>query len=199
MTATATAKFPRSTKPAPHLFLLAAGTGQHRPFPAPCCTSPHPLQNRVPRVRVLLPLPKTALLLLQWRCFLSLDGTSWQRGTAAPRAVRVVGRVRAGGTQATSRPRRQARQVLLPLPKTGGNTAFLPVFFFHVLYGRSVHTGSDIRFLHPFAPACNRSHPLQHPKRTRFRLFLAESGAIFSFSLLSGRKIFALVFVHPAA
>ena len=43
------AKFPRSTKPAPHLFLLAAGTGQHRLFPAPCCTSPHSLQNRVPR------------------------------------------------------------------------------------------------------------------------------------------------------
>ena len=51
-------KFPPSTKPAPHLFLLAAGTGQHRLFPAPCCTSPHPLQNRVPRVQVLLPLPK---------------------------------------------------------------------------------------------------------------------------------------------
>ena len=49
--------FSHSTKPAPHLFLLAAGTGQHRLFPAPCCTSPHPLQNRVPRVQVLLPLP----------------------------------------------------------------------------------------------------------------------------------------------
>ena len=32
-----------------------------------------------------------------------------QRGAAAPCAVRVVGRVRAGGTQATSRPRRQPR------------------------------------------------------------------------------------------
>ena len=50
-------KFPPSIQPAPHLFLLAAGTGQHRLFPAPCCTSPHPLQNRVPRVQVLLPLP----------------------------------------------------------------------------------------------------------------------------------------------
>ena len=46
--------------------------------------------RRQPR-QVLLPLPKTALLLLQWRCFLSLGGTSWQRGTAAPREVRVVG------------------------------------------------------------------------------------------------------------
>ena len=34
---------------------------------------------------------------------------SWQQGAAAPCAVRVVGRVRASGTQATSRPRRQPR------------------------------------------------------------------------------------------
>ena len=41
--------------------------------------------------------------------FSLVGGMSWQPGTAAPRAVRVVGRVRAGGTQATSRPRRQPR------------------------------------------------------------------------------------------
>ena len=58
MTATATAKFPRSTKPAPPSFRLAAEIGQHWLFPAPCCTFPHPLQNRVPRVQVLLPLPQ---------------------------------------------------------------------------------------------------------------------------------------------
>ena len=52
---------------------------------------------------------------------------------------------------------------------------------------------------HPASSASNRCYPLQHPKRTRFRLFLAESGAFFSFSLLSGRKIFVLVFVQPAA
>ncbi len=51
---------------------------------------------------------------------------------------------------------------------------------------------------HPFSPVLNRSHPLQHPKRTRFRLFLAESGAFFSFPLFSGCKIFGLLFVHPA-
>ena len=42
-------KFPRSTKPAPPSLQLAAGTGQHRLFPAPGCVLPHPLQNRVPR------------------------------------------------------------------------------------------------------------------------------------------------------
>ena len=48
----------RSTKPAPPSLRLAVGTGRHRPFPAPCALFPHPLQNRVPRVQVLLPLPK---------------------------------------------------------------------------------------------------------------------------------------------
>ena len=47
--------------------------------------------RRQPR-QVLLPLPKIALLLLQWRCFLSLGGTSWQQGApAGSPAVRVVG------------------------------------------------------------------------------------------------------------
>ena len=50
--------FSRSTKPAPPSFGLAGETGQHRPSPAPWCAFPHPLQNRVQRVQVLLPLPQ---------------------------------------------------------------------------------------------------------------------------------------------
>ena len=46
-----------STKQAPLFLELAAGTGQHRPFHVLRCAFPHPLQNRVPRVQVLLPLP----------------------------------------------------------------------------------------------------------------------------------------------
>ena len=38
-------KIPCSTKPAPHLFLLVAGTGQHRLFPASWYALPHPLQT----------------------------------------------------------------------------------------------------------------------------------------------------------
>ena len=38
--------------------IIARGTGQRRPSFAPWCVLPHPLQNRVPRVQVLLPLPK---------------------------------------------------------------------------------------------------------------------------------------------
>ena len=86
-----------------------------------------------------------------------------------------------------------------PCHKTGGNSGFLPVFFFHVLHGFGVHLGSDTGFSHQVLSVSNRSHPLQHPKRTRFRLFRAFPGAFFSFSLLSGRKIFMPVFVHPAA
>ena len=51
---------------------------------------------------------------------------------------------------------------------------------------------------HPASSATNRCYPLQHPERTRFRPFWPKSGAFFSFSLFSGRKIFALVFVQPA-
>ena len=130
----------QSTKPAPPVFRLAEEMVQHCPSPAPCSLFPHPLQNRVPRVRVLL-----------------------------------------------------------PLPKTGGNTAFLPVFFFHMLYDYGVHAGSDIVLLHPVAPALTCSHPLQHPKRTRFCLFRLNPGAFSRFSHFWTCKIFGTFFVHSAA
>ena len=44
----------------------------------------------------------------------------------------------------------------------------------------------------------NRCHPLQHPKRTRFRPFWPFPGAFFSFLLVHGRKIFGFVFVQVA-
>ncbi len=47
-----------STKQAPPVFGFAGGIAQHRLSPVPNALFPHPLQNRVPRVRVLLPLPK---------------------------------------------------------------------------------------------------------------------------------------------
>ena len=49
--------FPHSTKPAPPSLGLAGRTGPHCLSPALAGLSPHPLQNRVPRVQVLLPLP----------------------------------------------------------------------------------------------------------------------------------------------
>ena len=90
-------------------------------------------------------------------------------------------------------------QVLLSLPQNRRKHGFSPVSFFHVLHGYVVHFGSNSGFFHPVLPVLNCSHPLQHPKRTRFRLFLAESGAFSSFLLFFWCKISALVFVHPAA
>ena len=55
------------------------------------------------------PCQKSQVSLVRYLTFSLVCGRIWQRGAAAPCAVRVVGRVRAGGTQATSRPRRQPR------------------------------------------------------------------------------------------
>ena len=52
---------------------------------------------------------------------------------------------------------------------------------------------------HPASSASNRCYPLQHPERTRFRLFRAFPGAFFPFSLFFGCKIPGLIFVHLAA
>ena len=68
-----------------------------------------------------------------------------------------------------------------PCHKTGEITGFSPVFFLHVLHGHLVHFGSDTWFSHPFAPVPNRFHPLQHPKRTRLRLFSPEIGCVSLF------------------
>ena len=129
--------FSHSTKPAPAVFGLVVEIGQHRPSLAPRCALPHPLQNRVPRVRVLLPLPKNrrkhwVFAGFLFSCVALLSGAFW----------------------------------------------------FGFLVSPPVRTGCT---------------PLQHPKRTRFRLFLAESGAFSSFLLFFWCKIFVLVFVHPAA
>ena len=82
--------------------------------------------------------------------------------------------------------------------KTGENTGFSPVFFLHVLHGHLVHFGSDTWFSHLVLPVPNRFHPLQHPKRTRLRLFSHELGCVSLFLLVFGRKIFDIFFVHSA-
>ena len=86
-----------------------------------------------------------------------------------------------------------------PCHKPGGNTVFLPGFFLHVVHGNGVRFGSNFGFSHLVLSIPNRCHPLQHPKRTRFRLFLAESGAFRCFCPLLTCKISGSVFVHPAA
>ena len=145
------------------------------------------------------PCQKSQVSLVRYLTFSLVCGRIWQRGAPAGLpAVRVVGACSPVGC-VQARPRRQPRQVLLPLPKTGGNTVFLPVFFFYVLYGRGVHAGSDSGLSLPFAPVPNRFQPLQHPKRTRFCLFQAFSGAFLCFPPFWTCKILGPVFVHPVA
>ena len=103
--------FSHSTKPAPAVFGLVVEIGQHRPSLAPRCALPHPLQNRVPRVQVLLPLPKSQVSLLRYLTFSLVCGRIWQRGApAGPPAVRVVGAC-SPVSCVQARPRRQPRQV----------------------------------------------------------------------------------------
>ena len=112
-----------------------------------------------------------------WRMQRGGDGAAvgdWQGGPAA--ADRAGHRKRA--CEASSSPSLHFRHVMEDLPS-------LPLLY-------SVLS-------HPASSVPNRCHPLQHPKRTRFRLFLAESGAFRCFCPLLTRKIFVLLFVHPAA
>ena len=80
----------------------------------------------------------------------------------------------------TPKPRAEGSSPSAPA-RTGENTGFSPVFFLHVLHGYGVHSGSDTGFSHLVLPVLNRPHPLQHPKRTRLRLFSPEIGCVSLF------------------
>ena len=142
------------------------------------------------------PCQKSQVSLVRYLTFSLVCGMIWQQGApAGPPAVRVVGRWSPVAT-VQRRPRRQPRQVLLPLPqnrrKHWGFAGFLfscvallsGAFWFGFLVSPSVRT---------------RCTSLQHPKRTRFRLFRAESGAFRHFCPLLTCKIFGSAFVHFVA
>ena len=115
------------------------------------------------------------------------------------RATPVLTRSRLRSPTSTPKPRAEGSSPSAPATKPAETLGFRQFPFFMccmVLVFIWVRTPG---FLTRFLSVSNRSHPLQHPKRTRFRLFRAFPGAFFSFSLLSGRKIFMPVFVHPAA
>ena len=63
--------------------------------------------------------------------------------------------------------------------KTGGNSGFLPVFFFHVLHCYLVHFGSDFWFPHPSVPAAPLSSTRNAPGFAFFWLFRVRF-AVFS-------------------
>ena len=82
--------------------------------------------------------------------------------------------------------------------KTCENTGFSPVFFLHVLCENGIHSGSDCWFLYLVLSVSNRSHPLQHPKRTRFSPFSDDFGCVSLFLSSFDPQIFRLFFMYPA-
>ena len=93
-------------------------------------------------------------------------------------------------------PRRQARQVLLPLPKNRRKHWVFAGFLFSCVALLSCAFWFGFLVSPPVRTGCT---PLHHPERTRFRLFLAFPGAFRCFCPLLTCKIFGSVFVHPAA
>ena len=83
-----------------------------------------------------------------------------------------------------------------PCHKTGENTGFSPVSFFSCVVWLCGAFGFRFWGSPPVRTDCT---PLQHPKRTRFRLFRTISGAFRCFYPLLTCKIFGLAFVHLAA
>ena len=156
------------------------------------------------------PCQKSQVSLLRYLTFSLVCGRIWQRGTAAPCAVRVGHRRRSaacGGCSEAGMAQRSAiGKAALP-PQTEPGTARglakqvqVRPSIFAMLWGSCPPFSLLCSVLsHPASSASNRCYPLQHPERTRFRPFLAFSGAFFSFLAFCDRKISALVFVHPAA
>ena len=81
-------KIPCSTKPAPLFCGFFVRTRQHCLFPVLAVVFPHPLQNRVPRVQVLLPLPKkSGIASAVPDFFVSVRKDSATRHGCAPRSA----------------------------------------------------------------------------------------------------------------
>ena len=138
---------------------------------------------------------KSQVSLLRYLTFSLVCGRIWKRGApAGSPAVRVVGACSPVGC-VQARPRRQPRQVLLPLPKTGENTGFSPVFFLPVLHGNGVHFGSNSGFSHPFAPALTVLIPSSTQNAPGFAFFGLFLGALFCFPLFLGCKFSGCFYV----
>ena len=145
-----------STKPAPLFLELAAGTGQHRPFHVLRCAFPHPLQNRVPRGA----------------------GHLWR--SAAPVSAPRLGRCWALPT-GEQHPRRQPRQVLLPLPQNRRKHWVFAGF----LFARVVWEWGSLWFRHLVFPSVRTCFqplpPPQAPKTHPTSAISPEIGCVSLF------------------
>ena len=171
LTAALAPKFPRSTKPAPLFCDLSRRTAQHRSFPAPWSVYSHPLQNRVPRVQVLLPLPKKSGI-----AFAVPDFFVSERKDLAARCARrpACGACRGGLQPGGLRP---------GLTEAAAETSPM-----------SIYACFPIRsplFSTVLIPSSTRNAP-------DFGCFRLKSGAFRSFCPLLTYKISSSVFVHPA-
>ena len=165
-------KIPCSTKPAPHLFLLVAGTGQHRLFPASWYALPHPLQTA---------------------CRGALDGRRWR--SAANRSQLPLRSV-LGAPHWGAAPEAAAEtSPSAPATKPAETLGFRRFSFCTCC----IAIWCILVRISGFPPVRTGCTPPQHPKRTRFLPFWPFPGAFFSFSLFFGCKIFVLVFVHFVA
>ena len=116
--------------------------------------------------------------------------------TSTPKP-RAEGRASASGTQATSRSQLPLRSVLdAPhwgaAPEPAGETS-PSLHFRHVMEESPSLPLLYSSLSHPASSASNRYYPLQHPERTRFRLFRPKPGALRSFCPLLTCKIWGLV------
>ena len=145
------------------------------------------------------PCQKSQVSLVRYLTFSLVCGRIWQRGApAGSPAVRVLGRWSPVAT-VQRRPRRQPRpSPSAPATKPAKTLGFRRFSFrmcCMVMWCTLVRT---LGFLPLVLFVPNRPHPLQHPKRTRLRLFSHELGCVSLFLLVFGQKIFDIFFVHSA-
>ena len=139
------------------------------------------------------PCQKSQVSLLRYLTFSLVCGRIWQRGApAGPPAVRVVGACSPVGC-VQARPRRQPRQVLLPLPQNRRKHWVFAGFLFSCVVWPCGAFWFGFWVSPPVRTGCTS---LQHPKRTRFRPFRTISGAFRCFCPLLTYKISGSVFVH---
>ena len=142
------------------------------------------------------PCQKSQVSLLRCLTFSLVCGRIWQQGApAGPPAVRVVGRWSPVAT-VQRRPRRQPRpSPSAPAKKPAKTLGFRRFPFFMCC----IAIWCILVRISGFPTRPYRLHPSPAPGTHPVSPFSGFSGCVFSFSLLSGRKIFALVFVQPAA
>ena len=177
-------------------FRLAEENGQHRPFPSLACVLPHPLQNRVPRVQVLLPLPKkSGIALAVPDFFVSERKDLAARFARRPACGACRGGLQPGGLRPGPTEPAGETSPSAPATKPAETLGFCRFSFCTCC----IAIWCILVRISGFPPVRTGCTPPQHPKRTRSRLFLAESGAFSSFLLFFWHKIFVPIFVHLAA